>query len=159
MPAGFRRHLVGKTLINVFHCDIADIGAYALLASYKWSCRHFHKPADRMLLKYITINLRPLTPHIMPCHTHKMAIVSWQYRVGQKTYQATYLYELLQMTHSRTGIVAKLFSVITWPCRTYLCVYRSRLLWDAAQPLWMWYNTAVSQLIHMAQSQSLPHVD
>jgi len=28
-------------------------------------------------------------------------------------YQATYLYELLQMTHSRTGIVAKLFSVIT----------------------------------------------
>ena len=25
MPAGFRRHLVGKTLINVFHCDIAEI--------------------------------------------------------------------------------------------------------------------------------------
>jgi len=25
MPAGFRRHLAGKTLINVFHCDIADI--------------------------------------------------------------------------------------------------------------------------------------
>ena len=24
MPAGFRRHLVGKTLINVFHCDIAE---------------------------------------------------------------------------------------------------------------------------------------
>ena len=24
-----------------------------------------------------TINLRPLTPHIMPCPTHKMAIVSW----------------------------------------------------------------------------------
>jgi len=24
MPAGFRRHLVGKTL-NVFHCDIAEI--------------------------------------------------------------------------------------------------------------------------------------
>ena len=23
--AGFRRHLVGKTLINVFHCDVADI--------------------------------------------------------------------------------------------------------------------------------------
>ena len=25
MLAGFRRHLVGKTLINVFHCDIAEI--------------------------------------------------------------------------------------------------------------------------------------
>ena len=23
--AGFRRHLVGKTLINVFHCDIAEM--------------------------------------------------------------------------------------------------------------------------------------
>ena len=25
MPAGFRRHLVGKTLRNVLHCDIAEI--------------------------------------------------------------------------------------------------------------------------------------
>jgi len=25
MPAGFRRHLVGKTLVNFFHCDIAEI--------------------------------------------------------------------------------------------------------------------------------------
>ena len=25
MPAGFRRHLVGKTLINVFHCNITVI--------------------------------------------------------------------------------------------------------------------------------------
>ena len=25
MPAGFRRHLVGKTLINVIHCDITGI--------------------------------------------------------------------------------------------------------------------------------------
>ena len=25
MPAGFCRHLVGKTLINVFHCDIAEM--------------------------------------------------------------------------------------------------------------------------------------
>ena len=25
MPAGSRRHLVGKTLINVFHCDITEI--------------------------------------------------------------------------------------------------------------------------------------
>ena len=25
MPAGFRRHLVAKTLRNEFHCDIAEI--------------------------------------------------------------------------------------------------------------------------------------
>jgi len=25
MLAGFRRHLVGKTAINVFHCDIAEM--------------------------------------------------------------------------------------------------------------------------------------
>ena len=25
MPAGFRRHVVGKTLINVFHCDSAEM--------------------------------------------------------------------------------------------------------------------------------------
>ena len=25
IPAGFRRHLVGKTLRNVFYCDIAEI--------------------------------------------------------------------------------------------------------------------------------------
>jgi len=25
MPVGFRRHLVGKTLRNVFHCNIAKI--------------------------------------------------------------------------------------------------------------------------------------
>jgi len=25
MQTGFRRHLVGKTLINVFHCDITEI--------------------------------------------------------------------------------------------------------------------------------------
>jgi len=25
VPAGFRRHLVGKTFIDVFHCDSAEI--------------------------------------------------------------------------------------------------------------------------------------
>ena len=32
-PAGFRRHLVGKALINVFlHCDIAEIRFVGKLA-------------------------------------------------------------------------------------------------------------------------------
>ena len=30
MPAGFRRHLVGKTLKN-FHCDIAEIPFVGML--------------------------------------------------------------------------------------------------------------------------------
>ena len=71
MPVGFRRHLVGKTLINVFHYDIAEIrfvGKLDIFVNQRFEC-------------YInsTINLRPLnlTPYIMPCYTHKMAIVSW----------------------------------------------------------------------------------
>jgi len=39
MPAGFRRHLVGKTLINVFHCDIAEneicfVGKLAIIQTF-----------------------------------------------------------------------------------------------------------------------------
>ena len=30
-----------------------------------------------------TMTLRPLSPHIMPCYTHKMAIVSWPYTLWQ----------------------------------------------------------------------------
>jgi len=42
MPAGFRRHLVGKTLINVFRCDIAEIRFVGELVII----RRFHKPTD-----------------------------------------------------------------------------------------------------------------
>ena len=38
MLAGFRRHLVGKTLINVFRCDIAEIRFVGKLVII-----HFHK--------------------------------------------------------------------------------------------------------------------
>jgi len=31
MPAGFRRHFVGKTLINVLHCDIAEVRFFGKL--------------------------------------------------------------------------------------------------------------------------------
>ena len=41
MPAGFRRHLVGKTVINVFHCDIAEIRFVG-----KLDHQTFHKPTD-----------------------------------------------------------------------------------------------------------------
>jgi len=39
MPAGFRRHLVGKTLINVFHCNIAEneicfVGKLAIIQTF-----------------------------------------------------------------------------------------------------------------------------
>ena len=48
MPAGFRRHLVCKTLKNVFfHCDIAEIRFVGKVVII-----HFHKPTDRILFKY-----------------------------------------------------------------------------------------------------------
>ena len=60
MPAGFRRHLVGKTPINVFHCDIAEIrfvGELVIIfVNQRVECNLNN-----------TINLRPLTSHIMPC--------------------------------------------------------------------------------------------
>ena len=64
MPAGFRRHLVGKTVINVFHCDITEIRFVGKLMTI----RHFHKPTLIGCHLINTINLhRPLTPHIL-CH-------------------------------------------------------------------------------------------
>jgi len=68
MPAGFRRHLVGKTVINVFHCDIAEIRFVGELVNF-----------DR------TINLRTLTPHIMPFYTHK----KWRSYRGHRFYDVT----------------------------------------------------------------------
>jgi len=42
MPAGFHRHLEGKTLRNVFHCNLAEIHCVGKLVIV-WT---FHKPAD-----------------------------------------------------------------------------------------------------------------
>ena len=63
MPAGFRRHLVGKTQKNAGYCNIAEI-----------------RFIGKLVIEYClnnTINLSPLTSHIMPGYIHKMAIVSW----------------------------------------------------------------------------------
>jgi len=72
MPVNFRRHLVGKTLINVSHYDIAEIRFVGQLVITDIFI-------NRRLECYInnTKNLRLLTPYIVPCYTHKMAIVSW----------------------------------------------------------------------------------
>ena len=43
MPAGFRRHLVGKTLINVFHYDSAEITLYWQDSDHT---DIFYKPTD-----------------------------------------------------------------------------------------------------------------
>ena len=74
VPADFRRHLLGKTPINVFHCNIAKIcfvGKLVIMQTFSY--------INQQIEYYLnnTINLSPLTPHIMPCYTHKMAIVSW----------------------------------------------------------------------------------
>ena len=50
MPDGFRGHLVGKTLVNVFQCDIAEF------------IQH-----DKS---------SPLNSTHMPRYTHKMATIS-----------------------------------------------------------------------------------
>jgi len=47
VPAGFRRHLVGKTLINVFHCDIAEICFVGKLVIIQT----FHKWTDGILFE------------------------------------------------------------------------------------------------------------
>ena len=47
----------------------------ALLVSQQ-SYGRFLKVTDSILFEYNTINRRRLTPHIMPCYTYKMAIVS-----------------------------------------------------------------------------------
>ena len=55
MPAGFRSHLVGETLINVFHCDITTL--------YRQANDHTDIFINQWIECYlnITINLRPLT--------------------------------------------------------------------------------------------------
>ena len=62
MSAGFRRHLVGKTLTNVCYCDITKIrfvGKSMLVLTFF---------SNQLIEFYLnnTINFRPLTPHI--CH-------------------------------------------------------------------------------------------
>ena len=73
MPDGFRRHLVGKTLINVCHCDIAEIRSVGKFSD------HTDIFINQRIEFYLNnaINLRFLTSHIMPCYTYKIAIVSW----------------------------------------------------------------------------------
>ena len=69
MSAGFRRHLVGKTLRNI-----------VTVTSLKYDCRQVYEHTDIFLNQLIQcywnnmINVRALTAHIQPCCTHKMAI-------------------------------------------------------------------------------------
>jgi len=66
MPAGFRRHLVHKTLRHDFHCDIAETRFVSRLIIIKDIL------VNRQIECYLNnmINLRPLTLHIMPSYTH-----------------------------------------------------------------------------------------
>ena len=84
MPAGLRRHLVGETLINVFHCDLAEIRSVGEQTDI------FKKQRAEFYLNN-TINPRPLTPQITPSYTHKMAIVSWPYITGTSLHAIYYL--------------------------------------------------------------------
>jgi len=72
MLAGFRRHLVGKT-----------DKCFSLWCRWNTLCWQTSNHTDIFINQRIkcylnsTINVRPLTPNIMPCYTHKMTIVSW----------------------------------------------------------------------------------
>jgi len=61
------RNWYEKSVPAHLYCDIAEI---------RFVGRHF---INKWIECYLnsTITLRPLTPYIMPCYTHKMAIVSW----------------------------------------------------------------------------------
>ena len=67
VPAGFRRNLVGKTLTNIFYCDIAEIRFLSKLY-------HTDIFINQRIECYvnITINRGPLTPHNMPYATMAM---------------------------------------------------------------------------------------
>jgi len=72
MPAGFRRHLVGKTLRNVCYCDIAQV----CLVGNLMVIRTFLINQRIEFYQNNTTNLRNLTQLITRCYTHKMSIVS-----------------------------------------------------------------------------------
>ena len=71
MPAGFCRHLVGKTLKTV-SCGIA-LMALLVKLMIMWTLS-----LTRLIEFYLNngINLRALIPHIVLCNTDKMATVS-----------------------------------------------------------------------------------
>jgi len=62
MPAGFRRHLVGKTFINIFTVIALK---YALGQDSDYTDIFINQRIECYLNN--TITLRPLTSHIMPC--------------------------------------------------------------------------------------------
>ena len=72
MPAGFRRHLVGKTLKNAGYYNTAEIRFIVKLVVV-WA---FLETDWFKFYVNNSINLRLLAPHIMPSYTHNMAIVS-----------------------------------------------------------------------------------
>jgi len=68
MPAGFRRHLVGKTVGGV---------CYTAVTLCQWVKDHMDIFLNELVEFCLnnTVNLHPLTPHIMRSYTHKMANV------------------------------------------------------------------------------------
>jgi len=71
MPAGFRRHLVGKTLRNV--CN-PDVHLNTLSRQVDDHVGIFLNQLIKFYLN-ITVNIHQLTPLTVPSYTHKMAIV------------------------------------------------------------------------------------
>jgi len=73
MPAGFRRHLVDKTLINVFHSDTAEIRFVGELVVIQTFSQTMQRIECNSLIKQHDTSL---PQHTMPCYAHRMAIAS-----------------------------------------------------------------------------------
>jgi len=104
MPAGFRGHLVGKTLEK-------RLPLWYRLNTLRWLCNdHTDIFVNQKVDFYFNnmINLRPLTPHIRPCYTHKMA----RSYDGHRYCDVTSLYAL------------QIWSTALWPSRLPSVLWR-----------------------------------
>ena len=87
-----KNEAIHRVTVTQFRCQLAFVAILWVKLSqmfvtvtalkYAWlaSCSDHADIFINQRIEYylnITITLRPLTPHIMPCYTHKMAIVSW----------------------------------------------------------------------------------
>ena len=72
MPAGFRRHLVGKTVSNAGYGNSAEIRFIGKLMNMDMDIF-----VNKLIQFYVnnSVNLRLLTQHTVASYTHKMAIV------------------------------------------------------------------------------------
>ena len=143
MPAGFRRHLVGKTLRNVFHCDSAEIcfvgKRSVLLPSVLWRCwlggRKGTRPVKNWvvgcwcLVVWLSVCSEVQTC-ICPswCHCHSLSLASVKSRlVLPFWYRPTWVVPEKWPSNGCVGVCGRLMI-------NYEPFKRCRKLWDIKNP-------------------------